>query len=455
MTKKVVFDGNDIKYVGVDIASWIDRLDESNSRLHKEAVIEEALVAATLGSSDAQAFLNTCYMAYNPFLPFQLRQVPTTESNTDRTNPWPEFWALCHDLSRREITGNAARDAVADMSEQFDSVQWNRVCRPMILKDLRVGISEKTVNKIVGKTDWRIPIFSCQLAASSDDNTKFSGMKRIERKLDGSRMLVIFDENGQCTGTFSRNGKEFNNFGLIATALTSVIRSLGGIWWQNGLVFDGEVMSDSFQNLMRQAQRKTDVQTDDCVYHIFDVIPLTDFKRGRCTTPQYQRSEWLETRRERFEAHKNLHISQGIIVDTDSADGMATMRRYAEEAVADGFEGIMIKAMNGVYSTKRTNDWIKWKPVYDYDLTVVDIEEGTGKNAGMMGALVCEGVDGDKLIRVNVGSGFTDEQRAEIWQDRSVALGLTAVVLADAITQNQSGDYSLRFPRFKTFREDK
>ena len=89
------------------------------------------------------------------------------------------------------------------------------------------------------------------------------------------------------------------------------------------------------------------------------------------------------------------------------------------------------------------------------DLKVVDVEEGTGKNAGKLGALICEGIDNDRLIRCNVGSGLTDTQRDDYWANKDSVIGQTAVVLADAVTQNQDGTYSLRFPRFKTFRDDK
>ena len=98
---------------------------------------------------------------------------------------------------------------------------------------------------------------------------------------------------------------------------------------------------------------------------------------------------------------------------------------------------------------------MKIKPVADFDLKVIQVVEGEGKYVGMMGALLCEGFDDGKLIRVSVGSGFSDEQRAEIWKNRRKALGQTVVVMCDAVTQSNTGEYSLRFPRFKTFRDDK
>jgi len=115
----------------------------------------------------------------------------------------------------------------------------------------------------------------------------------------------------------------------------------------------------------------------------------------------------------------------------------------------------MIKDMDAPYECKRSTFWMKFKPVYDYDLTVIGVEEGTGKNQGRMGALVCEGIDDGKHITVNVGSGYTDVERQSYWDYKESVIGQTAVVMADAITQNQDGSYSLRFPRFKTFRDDK
>jgi DNA ligase-1 len=112
----------------------------------------------------------------------------------------------------------------------------------------------------------------------------------------------------------------------------------------------------------------------------------------------------------------------------------------------------MLKDPLALYECKRSVNWLKIKPFIEVSLSVVATEEGTGKNVGRLGALVCEGVDDGVNIRVNVGSGLTDEQRIGFWKFKEDCVGMVAEVRADAVTQNQDGTYSLRFPRFLRFR---
>ena len=94
------------------------------------------------------------------------------------------------------------------------------------------------------------------------------------------------------------------------------------------------------------------------------------------------------------------------------------------------------------------------KPFIEVTLEVVALEEGTGKNEGLLGALVVEGEDDGKYFKLNVGSGLTDENREQIWANQDAVIGQLVEIRADAATQSQDSDdvWSLRFPRFKTFR---
>ena len=441
----------DVKFQGLKLAAdWIRDLESSDSRIHKEKVIEKALMAARLGSTNAQCFLFNCYEAYNPFHVFGVRQVAETQGLVDRDNPWPRFWAVLEGLRTRSITGHAARDAIEAISQEFDTEEWNGLCRRVIIKDLRCGISEKTLNKVLGKTEWKIPTFTCQLATDSNDHqSKMTGIKRIECKLDGVRVLALCTKN--TVTLFSRNGKQFENFPDIEAQLNRVKHRIS-LETKGPFVLDGEIVGESFQALMKQAQRKDNARTKDMNYYIFDVIPLADFERGFWNAQQHKRTRMLEINQVEIEAESNLRLMPGMNVDLDTAEGHDVMRRFAEDAVAQGFEGIMIKSVDAPYECRRSSFWMKWKPVMTVDLNIVGFEEGTGRNSGRLGAIICEGVDNDRNIRVNVGSGLSDADRDEYWHSRDDLLGRVVEVAADAVTQNQDGTYSLRFPRFVRFR---
>lgn len=443
-------------------ASWIAKLNESDSRLHKEDVIKQALEASVLGSTNAQIFLGLLKACYNPYVTFGIKQVPDTFCITNAENPWGEFNELLLKLSRRQLTGNAAREAIEEMAHRFDSDEWNNFCAPVIRRDMRAGISDKTINKICKKTEYEVPIFGCQLATNSEGRPEMKGIKRLEPKLDGVRVLmtVIPGDDGDVTVlSLSRNGKLFENFGHIEDQIrnnfTKIIRKAHAIGLEQGFVLDGEVIGNTFQELMRQARRKENVQATDSVFNIFDIVPLADFRRGHWNAQLHKRISFLERLQGIIEDMPNVELLPHIMVDLDTAEGRDVLHRYAKDQVNAGFEGIMIKDVNAPYECKRNTFWMKWKPTITVDLTVIALEEGTGRNAGRLGALVCEGVDDGKEIRVNVGSGFSDGDRDDYWANSNSVVGRTAEILCDVITQNQDGTYSLRFPRFVRFRDDK
>jgi DNA ligase-1 len=446
-------------------ASWINKLNESDSRLHKEDVILQALEAATLGSINSQIFLGFVKACYNPYVTFGVKQIPTTQGITDAENPWEDFNELMIQLCQRRLTGHAARDAIETLSKRFNSDEWNTFLAPVLRRDLRAGISDKTINKICKGTDYEIPTFGCQLATNSENRPEMVGTKRLEPKLDGVRvlMMVIPSDDGNVTViSFSRNGKQFENFTHIEEQIkqnfTSLVRSIRNTWgggFINGFVLDGEVIGNSFQELMRQARRKENVQAEDSVFNVFDILPLEDFRRGYWNAQLHKRIDILLDMRPTIDKMPNVELLPHIEVNLDIAEGRDQLNRYAKDMVNQGFEGIMIKELGAPYECKRNTFWMKWKPTITVDLTVVSLEEGTGRNEGRLGALVCEGTDDGKFISVNVGSGFSDEDRTDYWNNSNLIVGRTAEVLCDAVSQNQDGSYSLRFPRFVRFRDDK
>lgn len=441
-------------------ASWIRKLNEDNGRLHKEDVLKQAHEAAILGSENAVTFLCGFKACYNPYETFGVKQIPDSVGITGAENPWEDFFDLLQELSDRRRTGNDAREAIQEMSYRFDSDEWNLFLAPILRRDMRCGVSTTTFNKVVKKTHYEIPVFSCQLATNSEGRPEMKGIKRLEPKLDGVRVLMAVgfpDYGGINVICYSRNGKIFENFKHIEEQIENYADHLlkaTGVK-SGGFVLDGEVVGNSFQELMRQARRKEDVQNDDSVFHIFDVIPIEDFLRGHWNAQLSKRLAILEKMQPTIDKMANVELLPHIQVDLDTDEGQAELHKYAQDMVSAGYEGIMIKDLDAPYECARSKFWLKWKPTITVDLEVIGIEEGTGRNKGRLGALVCSGNDHGKDITVNAGSGFTDKERDQFWEDRNLIFGRTVEIMADAVTQNQDGTYSLRFPRFVRFRDDK
>lgn len=426
----------------------IAQLESTQSRKTKESILEKAMREHL----PLDEFFAGVTMCLDPLYTFGVKQVPVKEQEGGQGLDWNSFSAMCNSLNKRRLTGHAARDAIQLQMDVATKEQWNGFYRRILIKDLRCGVSEKTVNRVakkLGIKKYEVPVFTCQLAQdSAKHEKKMTGEKQIEVKLDGVRVLAVIVDNK--VTMLSRNGKQFNNFTHIEKEIEAVLETKPAPY---DLVLDGEVMSANFQDLMKQVHRKTDVQSEDAVLHLFDMIPLKNFKEGFWDKPQNTRSQlvkhWVADHAETLQ-HVQAVGWEDVVLGTPR--GNRTFRELNKRAVEGGYEGVMIKDSNAPYECKRSHAWLKAKPFIEVTLEVVDYEEGTGRNEGRLGAIICEGVDDGQRIRVNVGSGFTDADRDSYWDHRDSLAGNLVEVRADAITKNQDGTYSLRFPRFKTFR---
>jgi DNA ligase-1 len=429
----------------------IKQLESTNSRLDKERILQSVL----LTMPEDKQFWEGCRLAFDSLITFGIKQVPIKEDDSGNGLDYDNFSLAITGLVNRSFTGNAARDLVDRMMANATQDQWNHWYRRILIKDLRCGVTETTINKVRPNT---VPVFSCQLAKDAADHEKKMGGKKIlDYKLDGVRVLAVIQrvDTGTLTSMLmpkvtlhSRNGKVFENFKHIENEIAMAFKDLDEDW-----VLDGEVTSRTFQSLMTQVHRKKDADASDAVFNVFDAIPLNDFLKGKYKKTQHERSKHLVGLVYSFFANsKVVKRLDYVVADLNTDEGKQQLEDMRDLAAKMGLEGVMVKDANAPYECKRTDAWLKIKPNITVDLTVVNIEEGTGRNEGRLGALVCKGVDNGRSICVNVGSGFSDGDRDVFWNNRSSVVGQTVEVKADAVTQNQDGSYSLRFPRFLRFR---
>jgi len=422
------------------IKPWkiIQELEADNSRLKKEAIIKRE------SDADNQIFFDGVCMALDGFRTFGVQKVPVSKKDgSGRLFDNTEFNDVISRLEDRTLTGNEMRDVIEDLCNRCKMEEWNDWYRRILIKDLRCGATHKTVNKF---SQFKVPVFDCMLATdSAKHEKKMVGNVIVEPKLDGVRVIVICDVDKDEVKLFSRNGKELPNFPEINKQFDDMLDQM-----EESMVFDGEVMSDDFQTLMREIHRKGGAKTKDAKLNLFDCMPLYNFQDGSCVEPITERKKWLE----KYNYGPNINLVEYVKMDLSDEDGQKQFADYNKMCIDRGFEGIMVKPITGVYECKRSTLWLKVKPFIEVSLKVIDTEEGTGRNVGKLGALIVEGKDDGKFIKTNVGSGLTDSDRETYWKAKEKLIGQVVEVRADAITQNQNAkdEWSLRFPRFLRFR---
>ena len=414
----------------------IQELESDNSRLKKEAIIRRE------SDADNIRFFNGVGAALDGFRTFGVQKVPVAKKDGPGITQ-SDFDDILRSLESRTLTGNAMRDSIQVLCDSSKMEEWNDWYRRILIKDLRCGVTHKTINK---HSTMKVPVFECMLADDSKKHEKkMTGQVYVEPKLDGVRVITICDVDKDEVRMYSRNGKELNNFPKILEQFDSMLDQMS-----ESMVFDGEVMSDDFQTLMREIHRKGGAKTDDAVLNVFDCLPLDAFKEGGYAGSLTVRKGMLED----YEFGPNISKVEFVRMNLSEDDGQKMFADYNKLCIDKGFEGIMVKPMGGVYECKRSSLWLKVKPFIEVSLKVIDTEEGTGRNAGKLGALIVEGTDMDKFIKTNVGSGLTDSDRETFWKAKDKLIGQIVEVRADAITQNQdtTNEWSLRFPRFLRFR---
>ena len=324
-----------------------------------------------------------------------------------------------------------------------DNEDLHQFIKDLVTKSFRLGVDVKTCQKVYGK-DF-IPTLDVMLGTSYENVTiPENAYISISQKLNGTR---CFYYKGNL---YSRHGKVFSGCEHILEQLEKVART-----YEIDYVFDGELVleesglsdSERFQKGTGIANAK-DADKSNLVLHIFDMLPREQFERGLSSDTYSKRRKSLELLARRAYNHclMNVRVVKMFYEGYDHSEIFKWLD-YAEE---HDMEGVMVN-LDTPYVGKRTKDLIKVKKFYTFDLPVIGVEEGTGRNKGKLGAIVVRFKDNE----VGVGSGFTDEQREYYWEHPDDIIGKVVEIKYKEISRNKAdGRESLQFPVFVTIRED-
>ena len=383
-------------------------------------------------------------LALDPFINFYQRKIPKyTPNETDHAASLKSMLPSLNDFSSRVVTGNAAIDRLKSVLEAVDP-DGAKVIERIIKKDLKCGVSISTVNAVWPNLIAEYPVMLCSKYEDRlVDKIKWPAI--VQKKEDGMRFNAIV-KNGSVDFR-SRNGKEIQLLGNLEQEFVSLAAG-------RNVVFDGELLvqaddgnvcdRQTGNGILNKANKGTIKAAEAKLVHaqIWDVIDYDDFVVGSCVTPYFTRLSLLQS----LSMPAKVHL-----VETHYVQNLDEARKIFTDYLNAGFEGIILKDSLGTWENKRTKTQIKFKGELECDLKIVDVEEGTGKYVGKLGAIVCE--SSDSVIRVSVGSGFSDDQRTKLTKE--YLLDKVVAVKYNARIKNKQGEESLFLPIFIELREDK
>lgn len=439
------------------IVEIFKQLEKTTSRKGKERIL--------LNNSTNEIFKEILFYTYNPFYNFYLKKVPKPIKFGNKTieDSWNDFKAILDELRLRKITGNMAIKIVRKFFEKVNLDTFEIYKQILQKKFTKIGINIKTINKIFGN-DF-IPEFKIQLAYPYDfERANYPDYWYVTPKLDGIRAIYIHNQQK----IFTRKGHEIIGFDHLVEQCFNICEKYK-------LEFlDGELWSQSveFNTIQSYVMKQKDFDDSIKKRIVFNIFALGS-ENVKNTKEMINIMEEISNEKFKF---INILESQKIENEVN------ILVSKTIDSLIDGYEGIMLRHPEIHYVWKRSHELVKFKEFqvieayekYKYllnndtidkiksfmtktghkivdDFIITDVVEGTGNFKGMLGAIVVEGYINGKKIISKVGSGFTVEQRKELWKIREKLIGKEVELSYQEITK----DNSLRFPVIRKIKMDR
>ena len=409
---------------------FVNEIMESNSRLHKQAVLKKY--------ADDEVIKRYLQIAFDPYKVFGI--------STKK---------LAKDVFHGDI------EVILDVLELFDYLEEHNtgrdydiaVCRicldyiasedrecaelleKLICKDLSIGCDSKTINKEI---PGLIKTFSCMLAQKYFDSPgKLEGKTfAITTKLDGFRLIAIKDSAGEV--------KFYSRVGQLIEGLVEIEAEMKEFMPCN-FALDGELTisnyfempsKDAYKAASKIIRLKGDTPKTGLTYRVFDCMTADEFQSQKCTKTYFERRKQLAT----F-AGVAEHIE--VLPVLYMGDDTSEVTTWLNKVTARGGEGVMLNLADAEYVWGRTWNLMKVKKFTSLDLEVIDVEEGSGRLSGTLGAIHVRYKNGNI---VKVGSGFSDEERKLFWNYPDLVLNKVVEIKYFEESSNADGTFSLRFP---------
>lgn len=417
---------------------------------------KNAKIAILAKHKDNELLQKALVACYSPYVQYYIRKIPayTPESGKNFGKlPLTDAIASLERLTNRVVTGQAAIDYLIMLLENL-SAEDAYILERIIKKSMDAGFSESTANKV-----WKnlVPTYPCLLAKGCDDKT----IKRMtfpaysQLKADGMRVNAHITKGK--VHLCGRSGKTVDLLGELDADLLELASYIdhpeGNIVFDGELVLvenDGSVMERKKGNGKLNKAIRGKMPADEAAavrIRVWDVVGAKSFRAKKDSRPYSERFEFVKN------AVAKANAPKVELIETIEVANLAAAEKHFAEMLKRGEEGTLLKSKDHAWEDKRSYGLLKFKAIKDADLKVVGWQEGTGKYAGMLGALICQSSDGK--VEVSIGSGFSDAQRKEYTEEATIDKIVEVLYNERISDKSREGVDSLFLPRFVELREDK
>lgn len=440
----------------------IKSLQLTNSRLDKEAILEKAW------KSGNREFFQAAKLCLDGLVSFGVAQIPKKEANTG--NEWlkyEHFHNLARDLAGREITGHAARDTLISNMEAADAEEWNLFFRPVLLKDLRAGIDDSTINKVLKDLGseahaFMIPEFPYQRCCLPKDAKldEFPWTEGVLSQLKSDGMFVNVNHGEHAAvDVLSRNGRRFplEQFAQLHEEIVATLKENTQTHGELLVRKAGKILAREIGNgILNSVSKGGQFESDENpVFVVWDQIPLDQVKPKAIIKVAYR--DRLKSITDQLANSSATHIE---LVENRIVHSLEEALEHYKEMVLLGFEGTIMKDPSSFWKDGTSKQQVKFKVEAECDLIIKGFRPGNGKNEKFFGSIICQTADG--LLEVAV-SGFKDKKqpgiptREEIHNMRNELIDTIMTVRSNTLMKPTGNNslYSLFLPRFVEFRQDK
>tara|TARA_B100001093_G_scaffold48995_2_gene41618 strand:- start:2478 stop:3776 length:1299 start_codon:yes stop_codon:yes gene_type:complete len=422
------------------LKQFVEQSNSSNSNTDKLNVLKQF--------KDDHEVVRMLRFVYSPYKQYYVTS-KNLKKRSDLVNSHcdNDIFYLLNRLDNREVTGHAA---IAEVNGFISNNQeYAELIYNIIDRNLKTRSTASMINKVIPGC---VPTFDVALASAYDEKTKkkvdfIESDWYLSRKLDGVRCLAFFNEWGEVS-LYSRSGKPF-------TTLNKVKEELQNLDLQN-VVMDGEICivdekgDEDFQSIIKEIKRK-DHTIEKPLFQVFDLITAEDFSNKLSKEILYTRLQTLEMILADTSLKYVKYLQQYLTTGEEMVNEQMTI------AAKEGWEGLMLRK-DDVYKGKRSQDILKVKKMHDEEYVVVDIENAINR-------VIVDGKEVDEMMlknviiehkgnKVQVGSGFSLEEKRNYFENPNKILGKTITVQYFEETTNQNGTHSLRFPVIKAVYEN-